>query len=104
MSVRGLTKEFELGKGVTIRALHGIDFDVPAGGTLGLVGESGCGKTTVARTLLRLEQATSGSANYRGRDILALSKAEMMRLRQDIQVVYQDPFTSLNPATASAAR
>ena len=66
LSVRGLTKEFELGKGLTVRALHGIDFDVPAGGTLGLVGESGCGKTTVARTLLRLEEATSGTANYRG--------------------------------------
>lgn len=97
LEVRGLRKEFHLGKGATVKALQGIDFDVPAGGTLGLVGESGCGKTTVARTLLRLEAATAGRADYRGRDILALSTAELIRLRQDMQVVYQDPYTSLNP-------
>ncbi|MCX8570757.1 ABC transporter ATP-binding protein [Aminobacter sp. MET-1] len=97
LRVRGLSKDFHLGKGAVVRALQAIDFDVPQGGTLGLVGESGCGKTTVARTLLRLEAATAGRADYQGHDMLAATKAEMIRLRQDVQVVYQDPYTSLNP-------
>ncbi|WP_109578421.1 ABC transporter ATP-binding protein [Aminobacter sp. AP02] len=97
LRVRGLSKDFHLGKGATVRALQAIDFDVPEGGTLGLVGESGCGKTTVARTLLRLEEATAGSADYLGHDMLSATKAEVTQLRQQVQVVYQDPHTSLNP-------
>ena len=97
LRVRGLSKDFHLGRGATVRALQAIDFDVPEGGTLGLVGESGCGKTTVARTLLRLEQATAGRADYLGRDMLSATKAELIQLRQQVQVVYQDPYTSLNP-------
>ncbi len=97
LQVRGLTKDFHLKRGGTVRAIQGIDLDVPEGGTLGLVGESGCGKTTVARTLLHLQAASAGTATFRGSNILSAGKSELLKLRQKIQVVYQDPFTSLNP-------
>ncbi|MCV9967622.1 ABC transporter ATP-binding protein [Pararhizobium sp. BT-229] len=97
LQVRGLAKDFHLKRGGTVRAIQGIDLYVPEGGTLGLVGESGCGKTTVARTLLRLQDASAGTATFRDSNILSASKSELLKLRQKIQVVYQDPFTSLNP-------
>ncbi|MFZ4597876.1 MAG: ABC transporter ATP-binding protein [Terrimicrobiaceae bacterium] len=80
-----------------IRAVDGVSFTVEAGQTVGLVGESGSGKTTVGRTLLKLIPATSGEVRYRGTDILPLSESQFRPLRREIQMIFQDPFGSLNP-------
>src|SRR5690606_5189697 len=103
LEVRNLRKHFEVrGKGLaggkaTVKAVEDVSFDVPAGQTLGLVGESGCGKTTVGRTVLKREEATGGEVRFNGTDIVNASRAEMKRLRTQIQVIFQDPFSSLNP-------
>lgn len=80
-----------------IKAVDGVSFDIEAGSTVGLVGESGSGKTTVGRTLLKLTPATSGRAVFEGRDILPMGEGEFRPLRKDMQMIFQDPFGSLNP-------
>lgn len=80
-----------------VRAVDGVSFDLAKGETLGLVGESGCGKTTVGRTVLRLIPATSGSVTFQGKSIFDMRAAEMRRVRRDMQIIFQDPGGSLNP-------
>jgi oligopeptide transport system ATP-binding protein len=104
LSVRNLAKHYEITKGLmrkatgeVVRAVDGVSFDLNPGETLGVVGESGSGKSTLARTLLRLEEPTSGEASYRGKDIFTLSATDLLALRRKVQVVFQDPYASLNP-------
>lgn len=103
LTVEHLVKHYPIRKGVVprtvghVRAVDGISFSIPRGQTLGLVGESGCGKTTVGRTILRLIEPTSGRVNFDGRDIFKLGEREMRSLRREMQIIFQDPYGSLNP-------
>jgi oligopeptide transport system ATP-binding protein len=104
LSVRNLVKHFPVRQGVVfkrtvgqVRAVDGVSFDLMPGETLGVVGESGCGKSTLAQVLMRLEEPTAGGATFEGRDIFKLRGGELRRLRREIQIVLQDPYTSLNP-------
>ncbi|MFD9910401.1 ABC transporter ATP-binding protein [Streptomyces sp. NPDC059063] len=104
LQVRNLVKHFPLTQGIVIKrqigavkAVDGISFDLYQGETLGIVGESGCGKSTVAKLLMTLERATSGEVFYKGQDITKLSGRALKAVRRNIQMVFQDPYTSLNP-------
>lgn len=97
LSVKDLKKHFPLGKGVAVKAVDGITFDLYEGETLGLVGESGCGKSTLGRAILRLHEPTSGEVIFKGEDVLKKSRKEMRKLREEMQIIFQDPYSSLNP-------
>jgi oligopeptide/dipeptide ABC transporter ATP-binding protein len=104
VEVRNLVKHFPIRKGIVIqrqvgavKAVDGVSFDVRDGETLGLVGESGCGKSTTARLITRLLDPTAGEVIYRGQDIAHLSRTKLIPIRRDMQVIFQDPYSSLNP-------
>lgn len=94
--IQNLTKDFKIGK-KTFHAVQALNLQIFAGETLGLVGESGCGKSTVGRTLLRLHEPTSGKVFFGGVDLSRLNKQELKRMRRRMQIVFQDPYASLNP-------
>ena len=103
LSVRDLTKHYPLKSGVVrhtvgyVKAVDGVSFNLYPGETLGVVGESGCGKSTLGRLLENLEPPTSGTITFEGRDVTNLTGSAMRKLRRDIQIVFQDPYTSLDP-------
>jgi len=104
LSVRDLTKHFPIKKGIilakqvgAVKAVDGVSFDLWPGETLGMVGESGCGKSTLGRAVLQLHKPTSGSVQFEGRELTTLSSSDMRPIRRDLQIVFQDPYASLNP-------
>ena len=98
LEVRDLVKHFPVDNSDdVVRAVDGVSFDIFAGETLGLVGESGCGKSTVGRCLLRLHEPTSGEVVFEGQNLVGLPNREMQALRREMQIIFQDPYASLNP-------
>src|ERR1700704_3512252 len=104
LELEGLTKHFAVNtasfprrKTGWVKAVDGIDFTVATGETLGVIGESGCGKTTTSKLILLQEAPTAGAIRFDGEDITALSGAELMRYRREVQVVFQDPYSPLSP-------
>lgn len=97
LEVKQLSKHFDVGKNQMLKAVNEVSFDVKKGEVFGLVGESGCGKSTIGRTIMGLYNKTSGSALYEGRDIHSLSKRERFLFYQKMQMIFQDPYASLNP-------
>ena len=103
LEVEGLTRHFVARRSAfgrptaTVKAVDGIDLTVPAGSTLALVGETGCGKSTVGRLILRLIEPMAGSVKFAGRDILEFGEKELRAFRREAQIIFQDPYSSLNP-------
>jgi oligopeptide transport system ATP-binding protein len=102
LQIRGLRKYFSVGgrwfgESAAVRAVDGVDLELEAGRTLGLVGESGCGKSTLARLVLRLLEADAGEIRFAGHDVRRASRSEMRGLRRRMQIIFQDPYASLNP-------
>ena len=103
LEVRNLRKVFPITKGVfarkvgEVRAVHDVSFDIMPGETLSLVGESGCGKTTTGRAILRLIEPTSGEVKFAGKDVLAMNPSQLRAARREMQIIFQDPVSSLNP-------
>ena len=103
LDVQGLVKYFPVRGGILqrvqgwVKAVDDVSFHIYEGETLGLVGESGCGKTTVGRTVLRLIPATSGNVYFDGEDIFGLNSSELKRMRREMQIIFQDPYSSLDP-------
>lgn len=108
MKVRNLTKEFKIKASKfgeqpqVLHAVNDVSVDIYEGETLGIIGESGCGKSTFGKTLIQLHKATSGSVEYNGRDIFSLQGKELKDLKRDIQMVFQDPYSSLDPRKTAA--
>nr|WP_302599684.1 oligopeptide/dipeptide ABC transporter ATP-binding protein [uncultured Cellulosilyticum sp.] len=96
LKVDGVKKYFNVGSG-TLKAVDGLSFDLYKGETLGLVGESGCGKSTAGRTILRLYEPTDGKVVFNGEDVFSLSKKQLKEIRKQMQIIFQDPYASLNP-------
>src|SRR3979490_44560 len=104
LQVDGLVKHFQLSRGIIfrrqiglVRAVEDVSFEIGRGETLALVGESGCGKSTAGRLVLRLMEPTAGSVRFKGEEIADLGKDELRRLRRHMQIIFQDPYASLNP-------
>src|SRR5215813_8185309 len=103
VEVRDLAKIYQTDQGMfgkarrQVRAVNGVSLDINQGETLGLVGESGCGKTTLGRMILRLIEPTSGAVTFNDQNVLAAGASDLRRLRRDMQIIFQDPFASLNP-------
>ena len=103
LEIRDLKKHFPVGEGLfsrhkgVIKAVDGVSLTVEEGETLGIVGESGCGKSTLGRTILRLIEPTSGEIRFQGKDLVAMSQRELRDMRRQMQIIFQDPYASLNP-------
>src|SRR3990170_1948533 len=103
LEIRDLKKHFPVGEGFfshgkgVVKAVDGVNLTVEEGETLGLVGESGCGKSTLGRTILRLIEPTSGAVFFQGKNLLTLPQRELRDMRRQMQVIFQDPYASLNP-------
>lgn len=97
LDVKDLCKYFHVGKGLTLKAVDHVSFQIHEGETLGMVGESGCGKTTCGRTCIGLYDKTSGSVTYKGMDVHSLKGADRIAFKKDVQMIFQDPYASLDP-------
>src|SRR5512137_1417465 len=104
LEVKGLKKYFPITQGIIlqrkvadVKAVDGLDFFVRKGETLGLVGESGCGKSTTGRSILQLYRPTAGQVLFQGKDLVALKGEELRKMRRNMQMIFQDPYASLNP-------
>jgi ABC-type oligopeptide transport system ATPase subunit len=109
LDVRNLVKEFTRKQGLfrapsVVRAVDGVTFSIEAGETFGLVGESGSGKTTTGRCILRLIEPSSGAVEFKGENVLAFDRPRLRLARRDMQIVFQDPYSSLNPRMGGRAR